>query len=238
MSLLKKIIKNITRPVVNNSKGAIGEAKVNAKLNPIIFNKVEHRQINNLVLTDDNGKTHQIDHVEIRKNGIFCIETKNYTGLILGGENQDHWTQCLYNGEKHQFINPIKQNKSHLYHLNRALGNKYRINSVVVMVQNNADRINLPNVVNLSDLSSYLKKFNNGASYSTAEIEDIYNKLLRASSKVSNKQHIQSIKKTQNELKNGICPRCGKKLILRNGKYGEFWGCSGYPKCSFTLKNK
>lgn len=34
----------------------------------------------------------------------------------------------------------------------------------------------------------------------------------------------------------GICPQCGSKLVLRNGKYGDFYGCSGYPKCRF-IKN-
>ena len=24
------------------------------------------------------------------------------------------------------------------------------------------------------------------------------------------------------------------KLVLRHGKYGQFWGCSTYPKCRFT----
>ncbi len=27
------------------------------------------------------------------------------------------------------------------------------------------------------------------------------------------------------------CPKCGKPLVRRRGKYGEFLGCSGYPKC-------
>lgn len=30
------------------------------------------------------------------------------------------------------------------------------------------------------------------------------------------------------------CPKCGGKLVLRNGKSGKFIGCSGYPKCRFT----
>ena len=25
-----------------------------------------------------------------------------------------------------------------------------------------------------------------------------------------------------------ICPRCGNKMVLRNGKYGRFWGCEGF----------
>jgi DNA topoisomerase-1 len=27
------------------------------------------------------------------------------------------------------------------------------------------------------------------------------------------------------------CPQCGEKMILRNGKFGDFYGCSKYPKC-------
>jgi DNA topoisomerase I len=30
------------------------------------------------------------------------------------------------------------------------------------------------------------------------------------------------------------CPKCGKELLLRRGRLGEFLGCSGYPKCKFT----
>lgn len=30
------------------------------------------------------------------------------------------------------------------------------------------------------------------------------------------------------------CPVCGKKLVRRNGRYGYFLGCSGFPKCNYT----
>jgi DNA topoisomerase-1 len=29
------------------------------------------------------------------------------------------------------------------------------------------------------------------------------------------------------------CPKCGEQLVLRNGQYGEFVSCSGYPKCKY-----
>ncbi len=32
-----------------------------------------------------------------------------------------------------------------------------------------------------------------------------------------------------------LCRRCGKQMRLRNGKHGEFWGCSGYPGCNYTM---
>jgi len=28
------------------------------------------------------------------------------------------------------------------------------------------------------------------------------------------------------------CSNCGAPTILREGRNGEFWGCSTYPKCS------
>ena len=31
-----------------------------------------------------------------------------------------------------------------------------------------------------------------------------------------------------------ICPECGKRVELKNGRYGLFYGCSGFPKCKFT----
>ncbi|MEK4131125.1 NERD domain-containing protein [Solibacillus sp. FSL W8-0474] len=30
------------------------------------------------------------------------------------------------------------------------------------------------------------------------------------------------------------CPKCGSNLVLRNGKYGSFYGCNGFPKCRYT----
>lgn len=238
MRLFKKILKEAIKPTVNTYQGRVGEAYVNSKLNPLLFGKTEHRQINNLVLVDDNDKSHQIDHVEIRENGIFCIETKNYKGWIFGSENQDKWTQALYT-EKHQFLNPLKQNKSHIYYLNKALNNKYKINSLVVFVQNNADKIDIPNVINLNELKGYLKNFKSNVNYSTEEMDNIYFELLKANNQdISNSQHVQSILKTQSDLKAGICPRCGGKLIEKMGKYDLFYGCENYPKCTFVLKKK
>ena len=31
-----------------------------------------------------------------------------------------------------------------------------------------------------------------------------------------------------------LCPRCGGELRKRNGRFGEFWGCSNYPGCRYT----
>ena len=33
---------------------------------------------------------------------------------------------------------------------------------------------------------------------------------------------------------NKKCPKCNGTMKKRNGKYGEFWGCTAYPKCKYT----
>ena len=45
--------------------------------------------------------------------------------------------------------------------------------------------------------------------------------------------------KAMNQVKTGVstdvaCPRCGKPLVVKFGKTGEFLACSGYPECRFT----
>lgn len=104
------------------------------------------------------------------------------------------------------------------------------------MANDNDDKIDCNNVINLRDLKSYLKRFDNGVSLSKEEMNLIYNKLLDAASDMTNREHVQNIKKTQKELAQNICPRCGGELVLRKGNSGSFYGCSNYPKCKFTKK--
>ena len=33
-----------------------------------------------------------------------------------------------------------------------------------------------------------------------------------------------------------VCPNCGKPLVIKKGRFGEFKACSGYPKCKTIVK--
>ncbi|MBR6677177.1 MAG: type I DNA topoisomerase, partial [Oscillospiraceae bacterium] len=37
------------------------------------------------------------------------------------------------------------------------------------------------------------------------------------------------------EYSDELCPVCGKQLVERDGRFGRFLGCSGYPECTFTM---
>lgn len=34
-----------------------------------------------------------------------------------------------------------------------------------------------------------------------------------------------------------LCPKCGRPLLQRDGQYGEFVACSGYPKCKYVKQD-
>ena len=189
-----------------------------------------------MIIKDENNFTHQIDHIEIRENGIFVIETKSLSGQIYGRENSRTWTQYFHNNEKYEFVNPLLQNKSHVYYINQLLQNKYKINSLVVFAQNNADKVNIHNVINLSELKGYLSNYDDGTRLLITDIDRIYNILISHHANISNKEHVKNIKQMQYNINNNICPRCNSELQLKHGQYGDFYGCSNYPKCKFTMK--
>lgn len=63
-----------------------------------------------------------------------------------------------------------------------------------------------------------------------SKIEDFENSL---------ENRITDSDKRRNEIKEkaiseGKCPSCGCRVVIRNGKYGDFFGCSNYPHCGFT----
>ena len=42
--------------------------------------------------------------------------------------------------------------------------------------------------------------------------------------------------KSQAEIIDKVCPQCGKPLVKRNGRFGSFAACSGFPRCRYTEK--
>ena len=41
--------------------------------------------------------------------------------------------------------------------------------------------------------------------------------------------------KVPDEESDEICPNCGRKLVIKSGRFGRFLACPGYPDCSFTM---
>lgn len=219
-----------------SGKGAIGELLIRFVLGKSREN--ERYVISNLILTDETGKTSQIDHVLINEKGIFVIETKNYSGRIYGSENQREWTQVLQYGRiKNKLYNPVKQNATHIYMLKKSLKLTAPIYSIVVFVKADIDNVEAKNVFNAGDMQDFIEE-TASANLSGEQIKEIYESIkeIKDNCHISTAEHIQNIEKMKEDIENDICPRCGSKLVERTGKNGKFMGCSSFPKCKFTKK--
>ena len=76
----------------------------------------------------------------------------------------------------------------------------------------------------LNTIQSYRTIYLNDGS-----LHDVVNRINNSNVRetVDNKTHLQNLRTAANEVNNkiasGICPKCGGKLVARNGKYGQFW---------------
>ncbi len=61
-------------------------------------------------------------------------------------------------------------------------------------------------------------------------IEKFYGELAQKLEDVKGAQRV----KIEVEETNEDCPKCGSKLVIRIGRFGEFMSCSTFPKCDFT----
>lgn len=234
------IVGNINFPWIDSAaiKGRQGESRIANILGRLSGN---YYVINDLFI-EQNGYSIQIDHVVISEYGIFVIETKNYSGWILGSEDSEYWTKSQF-GTRYSFYNPIRQNEAHI----KALQNVLVINSrnfipIVVFLGKADIKVNTRStVLYSSQLMNYIRSYNIPI-LTTNEKDDIYRKLISHNilDLEKRKQHLASIQKNVNRknetVQKGKCPRCDGTLVLRTGKYGKFWGCSNYPKCRYISK--
>lgn len=237
------------------SSGSIGDsgenqvAKILARLP-----EDKYKIINNLLLINNNGDSTQIDHIVVSEYGIFVIETKTYKGWISGHENSEFWTQTLYGKrygyrkrhvsmDRYKLRNPIIQNYGHIRIVRRVLedSGKLPIYSIVAFPLYTTLNITAPNsnVVYWNDLRQVIQGKTEPV-LSAEKVEAIYSRLVSANcdSPENRTKHIENVKRyqasTDAALASCVCPKCGGKLVLRDGRYGQFYGCSNYPKCTYT----
>lgn len=107
--------------------GLYGEYKVRKAIKKIESTlSGKYNALHNLYIPKQDGSTSQIDHVILSDQGLFVIETKNYSGWIFGDETSKYWTQVIYK-RKEKFLNPILQNKGHIKVLRGWIGKSLRI---------------------------------------------------------------------------------------------------------------
>ena len=218
-------------------KAWLGEKTISIRLEKLDISK--YVILNDIFIKNEKGTTSQIDHLVVSVYGIFVIETKNYSGLIYGDDKRRYWTQVLnYGKNKYRFYNPILQNKNHIYALSKIIGKKDCFISIIVFPKAQIMTHFSEKVGSISDMKKWLEQKRDNI-FDSSEINEIYKKIIihKNNPKITSQEHIKNIHKLQQNIKENICPRCNNKLILKEGKYGDFYGCSSYPNCKFIKNN-
>jgi len=90
-------------------------------------------------------KEAELDNVIINSKGVFIIEVKNYSGSLIGGEDDYEWTKYKVsrggNIYEKQVRNPVKQVKRQVYVLARFLkcyGIHVWVDGYVLLLNNNS----------------------------------------------------------------------------------------------------
>ena len=47
------------------------------------------------------------------------------------------------------------------------------------------------------------------------------------------KNAFDNMEKKEDEKTGEVCPNCGKDMVIKNGRFGKFEACSGYPDCKY-----
>ena len=250
-------------------KGKYGEKLTARELKLVRFFGRDGKILRNVYIPKDNGQTSEIDVMFITEKGIFVIESKNYSGWIFGKESDSYWTAMLANKQKNRFYNPIRQNRTHIKWLGNYLGDRIPLYSIIAFSERcelksvTVDSGDIK-VIKRDYLYGTIRRIWEQAEsvLTEKEVNELYENLksLTEVDDAVKAAHIKSIEErykkpaermmpeapagpvkaaaaTGGAMK--VCPRCGRRLVLRTARKGghageQFYGCSGFPKCRYS----
>ena len=137
--------------------GSLGEHEINHKLKRL--DRVHYAYFSDLLLPNSGGKfpTTQIDHLVVSTYGIFCIETKTRSGVIVGSASDQDWTQ-IFPTKEHTFYNPIRQNYGHIKAVERIIGHHRKAPIVSLIAFPRAERLEVTGTDAVSDAKGTIAK--------------------------------------------------------------------------------
>lgn len=237
-------------PLFKGFKGGIGELVITG------FSKLfsDALVLHDVLIEADEERTSQIDLILIDAKGIYAVEVKSFDeAKVYGNAKKQKWLYYRH-GSRYEFYNPIMQNRSHIKYLKRLLApfGEVPFYSLINLLgtEFEVSNINSEGVIDTGVCNSFpsmkdcMRQLTEGKPevFDKEKQREIFNYIKEnqrhgAAEKRAHKeravQYRRSIEECEKQL---ICPFCKAPLVLRSGKYGEFYGCSNYPNCKYTKK--
>lgn len=178
---------------------------------------------------------------------LDCDDYRVYNDLLIRNGNYttqvDHIVISRYGfTQEHQLRNPIWQNDGHIKTLRKLVfSDDVPVYGIVVFPSDTEINVTAQHpVLNMYNVVPYIKQYRD-AVLSSDQMDFYRRRLLEviSTSESDRKEHLGNVyrnkERRDSAVASGKCPRCGGNLVLRNGKYGQFYGCSNYPRCNYIL---
>ena len=237
-------------PTENELKGSFGEwlTKHYSKI------MTDALILHDVLIDGTDGRTSQLDLVMVGAKGIYVVEVKSFNGKVYGDGKKKTWYYYT-GGKKYDIYSPLLQNKKHIQYLKTFLADFGDIPffSVILLIgadfkvsninrnPDNIDTVVCNSLPALTDAIQLLAKGKPTILDETKKQQAFNfiqnNQHIGNDARVAHKKSVQNYKVDLEMYKEQkMCPYCKTPLVLRKGKYGEFYGCRNYPKCKYTLK--
>lgn len=234
-------------PTLNELTGSFGEwlAKIYAKTLPGAL------VLHDVLIDGAEGHTSQIDLLIVGNRGIYVIEVKLYAEAKIYGDTSKQKWYYYKGGKKYDIYSPLRQNQKHVEYLKTFLKDfgDFPCFSIVTMICEDFKisgecRPNAAICNSLPSMEKAIYKLAEGKPeiWDDSKKKEIFtyiqnNQHAGKAARIEHKEAVIAYKDNLDEKsKQKKCPYCNADLVLRKGKYGEFYGCSSYPKCKYTLK--
>ena len=243
IDILKKI------PTAKEMKGSFGEYLTKYYSQLVLDGLIIH----DVLIDGEDGYTSQLDLVIVGLKGVYVVEVKFFEDARIYGDGKRSKWYYYRGGKKFDIYSPLKQNKKHIKYIKEFLKDFGEVPCFSVLAilcddvkvtDLNDDKENPDTVVitGLLALEKAIQKLtvNKPIVFDETKKKEIYDYIVnnQHKGKDARQEHKENVKAFKNSMDKQadekICPFCKTELVLRKGKYGEFYGCSNYPKCRYT----
>lgn len=164
----------------------------------------------------------KMEGTEFEKFLLAHFKNLGYKGEVTPKTN-DYGADLVLKKEKYTIVVQAKRYKSKvgIEAIQQIIGAKeyYKANKCIVATNSYFTN----NAINLANSSN-------------VELWD-RNKLISLMARVNGREILENnINIEEVQKREIICKKCGSNMIVKKGKYGDFLGCSNFPKCRYTEK--
>jgi DNA topoisomerase-1 len=91
-----------------------------------------------------------------------------------------------------------------------------------------------PNIVNIEFTAHMEQKLDDVAHKNKEWVHIVQDFYTPFENNLNNATLLMEKVKLADEVTDEICPKCGKPMVIKTGRYGRFIACNGYPECKHT----